>query len=100
MNGPAALKKLLENQIKVHGPAGETDAVQEEQQRLRLAVNRYAPRGDGREKKEGRERGVTLVFAHANGFHKGACWPSASRTRGSKQLTRCGGRRRDLGTDD
>jgi hypothetical protein len=61
--------KIYENQAA--GSWKEVDlSIREEldqQQQLYTVANRYRPQ-NGR---EGKEKGLTLVFSHANGFHKG-----------------------------
>lgn len=78
IDGPTALKKLYDRQLETHERVldVEKDVEEVERQRsaggLRLAVNRYAPRGgEVRVSGDGKQKGLTLVFAHANGFHKG-----------------------------
>jgi hypothetical protein len=65
----AAYEQMLTAQVEAH--QGQVDVEDqremEEQEQLYLAVNRYRPK----KRREGGQQGLTLVFAHANGFHKG-----------------------------
>lgn len=66
----AAYKQMLEAQLESNkrGQVSVDDKEElAEQEQLHIAVNRYQPRV----RREGGSRGLTLVFAHANGFHKG-----------------------------
>lgn len=65
----AVYKEMLEAQVPAHQHQVQVDDQQElaEQEQLYIAVNRYRPKA----RREGGPRGLTLVFAHANGFHKG-----------------------------
>lgn len=65
----AAYEQMLTAQVEGHQRQVSVEDKQEleDQEQLLLAVNRYRPK----QRREGGQQGLTLVFAHANGFHKG-----------------------------
>lgn len=65
----AVYEQMLTAQVEAHQRQLEIEdkTELEDQEQLYLAVNRYRPK----KRREGGQQGLTLVFAHANGFHKG-----------------------------
>ncbi|ORY36942.1 hypothetical protein BCR35DRAFT_60181, partial [Leucosporidium creatinivorum] len=61
-------EQMLTAQVAAHQGQVSIEDKQEldDQEQLYLAVNRYRPK----KRREGGQQGLTLVFAHANGFHK------------------------------
>lgn len=66
----AALLALYERQAAASQEHTSVHNQQElkNQQQFHLAVNRYSPTN----RRSSRGGGLTLLFSHANGFHKGA----------------------------
>ena len=67
---PRATSEMYQNQVDAYADPVDINnpGSWSEQEQLFLAVNRYRPSAA----REGEQPGLTLVFSHANGFHKGS----------------------------